>query len=356
MVSQSSESTVPQQLQPVLGHIIASLAILLALVCPLGAQNGLRQVKMATELQREPDGNTVLARLAPGAKVTATGVSGSRTEVTLEGWVAAGNLRNESRDGFDLVVTRSGGAPLLSDPETGQLLGTASQGALFHRVATKEGWVRVVRTAWIATDRLGEVTDPAANPLAITGQSDTQPPVQAKAMQEVASGKSGGVLTEATLISGASLAAVKGGSTLARVDGPLPARVLSREGGWSRVQLDLWVRDEALGGPVASGITAADLRADPDKYIGQQVEWMLQVLAVQKADELRPEIPLGQAYVLARGPLPESGFVYLIIPPSQVDRFKALDPLSRVKVRATVRLGRTKLLLTPVLDFVERIN
>src|SRR2546428_7864032 len=37
----------------------------------------------------------------------------------------------------------------------------------------------------------------------------------------------------------------------------------------------------------------------------------LQFIALEQADELRPEIPAGGTYLLARGPLPERGFAYV---------------------------------------------
>ncbi len=80
------------------------------------------------------------------------------------------------------------------------------------------------------------------------------------------------------------------------------------------------------------------------------------MLAVQKADELRPDLPLGQPYVLASGPLPESGFVYLVITPAEVDSFADLQPLAKIRVRATIRAGRSRFLPTPILNFVRRLN
>ena len=86
------------------------------------------------------------------------------------------------------------------------------------------------------------------------------------------------------------------------------------------------------------------------------MEWTLEVIAVQKADDLRPELPTGQPYVLARGPLPEAGFVYMVITTDQAATFRGLQPLTRVRVRATVRAGRSKYLPVPVLTFVRRLD
>jgi hypothetical protein len=60
--------------------------------------------------------------------------------------------------------------------------------------------------------------------------------------------------------------------------------------------------------------------------------------------------------VLARGPLPETGFVYLLVVPDEAERFKAMAPLAHVQVRATIRAGRTRFLPTPVLTLVRRLD
>src|SRR5205823_2426632 len=96
-----------------------------------------------------------------------------------------------------------------------------------------------------------------------------------------------------------------------------PLRVLGRSGDWTRVELEGWVKsaDLEIAPPgVLMGITAAELRTDPQRYAGQVLRWTLQYIAAQQADELRPEIPTGARYFLARGPLPEHGFVYVIVP------------------------------------------
>jgi hypothetical protein len=80
------------------------------------------------------------------------------------------------------------------------------------------------------------------------------------------------------------------------------------------------------------------------------------VLAVREADDLRPELPKGQPYVLARGPLPETGFVYLAVPAAEAATFRRMEPLAEVRVRATIRAGRSRFLPTPVLTFVRRLD
>ena len=62
-----------------------------------------------------------------------------------------------------------------------------------------------------------------------------------------------------------------------------------------RVQLEGWVRESDLapGADASLGrVTAAEVRADPPRYIGRTVEWRLELIAVQTADELRIPAPI----------------------------------------------------------------
>ena len=87
-----------------------------------------------------------------------------------------------------------------------------------------------------------------------------------------------------------------------------PARVIDRSGEWVRVQLDGWVRESDVKpaeAGVLAGITAAQVRATPDRFVGQTLDWRLQIIAVQVADELRPEMRPGTA--LPADPRPAAG-------------------------------------------------
>jgi hypothetical protein len=61
-------------------------------------------------------------------------------------------------------------------------------------------------------------------------------------------------------------------------------------------------------------------------------------------------MPRGQLYVLARGPLPESGFVYLMVNKAQAEQYRRLQPLEEIRVDGVIKSGRTKYLPTPVLE------
>jgi hypothetical protein len=135
-----------------------------------------------------------------------------------------------------------------------------------------------------------------------------------------------------------------------------PLRVLSRAGEWARVQMEGWVRSddlrEATPG-VLIGVSAAELRADPERYQGQTLRWTLEYIATQRADDLRPDLPPGSTYLLARGPLPEHGFVYVVVPEAQRSAIETLTPLTVIRVTARVRVGRSRFLGNPVVDLLS---
>jgi hypothetical protein len=331
-------------------------ALLLAIAAPLSAQSRVR-INSAADFVKEPNG-TVLGRIAAGTSLGAGTVKGTWQEITLDGWIVANALRDDKRDGFDVSVNLADGTTLRGAAGSGATLGTARAGALFNRVESRTGWVHVRRSAWVARAALGAATaaatpppppPPAAKPVT---PPVTQPVAPAPATQEPTS-----ALASTMLIGGTTLSSVPLGSAMATFETPVKADVLEHRNGWAHVRIDGWVRDGSLGeAPPPGSISGADIRAQPERYVGQTVEWTLQVIAVQKADELRPELPAGQPYVLARGPLPEAGFVYMVIPLDQERTFRGLQPLTKVRVRATVRAGHSKYLAVPVLTFVRKLG
>lgn len=153
--------------------------------------------------------------------------------------------------------------------------------------------------------------------------------------------------------------ATPSGAPVATLRGGTPVRIIGRADGWTRVQLEGWVRDTALrpgSGAALTGVTAAEVRATPDQYVGRAVDWMVQLIAVQKADDLRPEMSPGQPYLLARGPLPESGFVYITLTAKQADEMRALPPLQELLARVRIRAARSRYLETPVADLLTVVK
>ncbi len=320
---------------------VARCALLVVLAAPLAGQGPDRTTDDANFVKTP--GGTVLGRIMRGAAVTFGATDGAWREVTLEGWVTTGAVRADARDGFDVSIRTDGGAPMRTNPASAApVRAMAGFGALFDRLEARSGWVHLRRKGWM--------------PLAAT-QTTPQPAAAAAAAPPPPSPAPLPDSGEVAVQGGAVFSAVAGGAPVGQLEVTRRVELLERRDGWNRVQMEVWVRDAQLrGAPSGGPITAAAILADPDRYIGETVEWSLQVLAVQRADELRPELPPGQPYVLARGPLPETGFVYLVVRGEQVAEFNGLSPLAEVRVRATVRAGRTRYLPTPVLDLVRRLD
>jgi hypothetical protein len=154
-----------------------------------------------------------------------------------------------------------------------------------------------------------------------------------------------------TVRKGAELAVGAGGDGIGQTPRDLAGEITARSGSWVRVRTEVWVRVadvDAVAGD--SGVTRDQLRSDPDHQVGRPVAWRLQFLALQIADDLRPELPSGQPYVLARGPLPNPGFVYLAVTREQVERFRDMAPLEEFIARGLIRAARSRYLPTPVIE------
>ncbi|MGE5743192.1 MAG: hypothetical protein ACM368_04625, partial [Gemmatimonadota bacterium] len=81
--------------------------------------------------------------------------------------------------------------------------------------------------------------------------------------------------------------------------------------------------------------------------------WTLEIIALRTADDLRPDIPDGSAYLLARGPVPERSFIYVVVPESKRAAVDALSPLATVQATVRVRTGRSRFVGNPVVDLVS---
>lgn len=337
--------TAPQS-SPALCRLPAcAIALLVLLTTRLDAQDRFR-VTSETSFRRSANG-VVLGTLPAGATITARSSSGGWVEYRLEGWIFTPSTAPTNRDGFDLVVQPSR-ENVRAEPN-GTIVARVVSGALLNRLETRGSWSRVRRDVWVARSALQPLTAGAA-----TARREPARPVRTD------SSAAGTGPAEAT--SSDMVEATGESRLLSRPDGDVMgtlapgtrARVLSRSGEWTRVQVEAWVKDgdvrPAPDSGVLAGITAAELRAAPGRYLGRMVEWRLQFLSLEKGDELRPEIPAGRQYLLTRGPLPETGFVYVILPADQVERFRTLPPLEQITVRGTVRAAATRYLPNPVIE------
>jgi hypothetical protein len=305
-----------------------------------------RAIGSATTFHKEPNG-VVLASLPAGAAVAVDTTQGQWSGITLDGWVPASSVTAAQREGFDLVVAPRAGQELRRAPD-GAVFARLRYGALLERVGTRGRWVHVRRAGWVVTRSLaGPATAGRAAPDSAPRAADSAA-VPARDTTPVSEGR-GRVAT----IRAAPMHTTPDGARLGSLAEGAPARVVARAGDWVRVQVEGWMRADDLTeseDDVLVGVTAAELRAEPDRFIGQAVEWRVQFIALRTADELRPELPDGEPYLLVRGPLPEAGFVYVLIPRDAAERFREIQPLATLTIRAVVRAPRTRHLPTPVVD------
>jgi len=339
-------------------QIVRALPVVLCLAAPppLGAQGRYRVTNDGEWFYQEASGRR-LARLARGAIVNGGVTRGDWMQVTLEGWIFATSVGPSPRPEFDLAVTKAPEENLRSSAG-GALVAKLAEGFGLKKVGQDDRWVHVTRDGWVSTSALAIVPD--VNATRTAAPADTVP-----SQGGLTPGRSPGVDTTPPAAPTSPRAQPARPTTLYRApDGPeagsvtaeTPLRVLGRTGDWARVQIEGWVKatDLQTAPPgVALGVSAAELRAEPQRYAGQVLRWNLQYIAVQKADDLRPDIPTGATYVLARGPLPERGFVYVIIPDGKLAAVQALAPLANIQVTARVRQGRSRYLGNPVVDLIS---
>lgn len=331
----------------------AGVIVLSALLgVPSGAVGQDRyRVERTGIFRRDPDPRASrLASLPVGLELTAIARNGQWIQTTLEGWVWARSLGSTDRDGFDLVVSPAGGENLRAAPN-GDIVARLSAGALLDEVERQSGWVRVHRTGWVYGDFLTRVA---------SAQSAPPPPPPARAGQTGSSAPppaAGDVgLDRAILRADVEVKRVPDGETTGSLAAQTPVKVLARSGEWVRIQTEGWVRESDLrpAAPgVLVGVAGAEVRSRPSEFTGKLLQWTVQFIAIQRADELRRDIPEGQRYLLTRGPLPEAGFVYVVLSEEQLVEVQRLPPLAELVIIGRVRAARSQYLGNPVLDLVE---
>ncbi|HEU5305348.1 MAG TPA: hypothetical protein VFU40_11935, partial [Gemmatimonadales bacterium] len=274
------------------------------------------------------------------------------------------------------VVSAPGGENIRRTPN-GEIVGRVRSGTLLLREEVRGGWTRVRRTGWVPRNAVtsparspakavpgparpappvGAATEPASSPDSAPAVQAYVAPAQAAAPPPV---QNAAATDRAEVARMTSVYAAPEGGEYGTLQPGAPARVLGRTGEWTRVQFEGWIRQADLkeaSDAALAGITAAEVRSDPSKYIGRTVDWRVELIAVQEADELRPEMPRGQKYLLTRGPLPEPGFVYVTVTESQAAEFQKLQALQELTLRVVIKAPRTRFLATPVVELVSRVS
>jgi len=349
-------------------RLLPACLLLAALAAgPVAAQDQ-RHLSDSTDLHRDPEG-APLVSLPAGAAIETGAAKGEWREAAVEGWIFSPSTAPTKRDGYDLVVTSDEGENLRRDPN-GPVVGRVREGTLLERVGKQGKWFQVRREGWVPRSAVA-VRQGQAKPAGQTQGKQPKPADAAQAQQPAA--KPAGAPAKARTTPGTAapptgpaegvevsretgLARAPDSTPYATLQPGIPARVLGRSGEWVRVQLDGWIKEADLK-PADNGVlrevSAEEVQKSPGRFVGQPLEWRVQLIAVQVADELRPEIPAGHPYLLTRGPLPEPGFVYVTVPDSMVARFRALPPLQELTLRVSLTAARTRYLATPVADLLS---
>jgi hypothetical protein len=314
------------------------VAVLLAAAwrpAPLAAQAMARVSAVQENFRKEPNG-TSLATVPRGTQLPVLGERAGWVLVELGGWVWAPSLQATDREGFDLRVSATGGENLRAAPQ-GAVVARLLEGCLLDRVAADGNWVRVQRQGWLWKASLD--------------MSGTAPAVA----------DAGGALDSVSIVTAPtalSVLASPGGDTVAALQAGAQAQVLGRTGDWFRVRIDGWVYgpaalDSALRLADTGELTPAQLRADPGRYRGALVRWRVQFISLRRAERARSDFQEGEAFIHARGPAGDAGFVYLAVPDELLPLAESLQPLQYVTVVGRVRSGRSSQLGSPVIDLTD---
>jgi hypothetical protein len=319
-----------------------------------------------------PNGRA-LATIERGAELETGATRAGYTRVELEGFLHRSVLGGRA-DSFPRSVKAPSGALLRASAERGaKVLATLKNGMGLHEVSRRGDWVRVRRTAWVASRYLRRtqereerptVVARASEPASREAASGDRQAIAERQEEETAESPGAVEADEDSASNGLSqpdltparrtaLLSAPDGRPIASIDSGSRLTPIARERGWVRVQMDGWVREIDLApadSAVLSSLSAADLRADPAGTRGKVVRWEVQSLAFQRADPIRRDLAPDEPYLLARGPRGENAILYLALPPPLVEQAQKIPPLAMLVVTARVRVPRSEPAGVPILD------
>jgi SH3-like domain-containing protein len=333
----------------------------LVILCVLVATSARAQSTAATAaaVRVAPDGRLVATMRAGGALKPGT-TKGDWTAVTIEGFLHK-SVVTAKKDALTIRAA-SGAALRASADPSGAVIAVIEDGVTVDKLSTRGDWMRVRRDAWVqkrdiktvvakAPPRVAAIPPRAAPPPAPPA-APAPAPAAATPTRIDASAPTGDFAASHPIV----LRAAPDGQPAGTADSAARVRIVARDHGWARVELEGWVRESELipvDSSSVSAVSAADLRSDPEHYKGSIVRWVVQAIAVQQADPLRKGLAPDEPYLLARGPGSESSLLYLALPASMVASARALQPLSNIMVLARVRAGRSEPSGVPILDVLR---
>lgn len=329
--------------------------VILAIALPLDAQS---RVTRASDVRAAPDGN-VVAEVRSGTTWEAGASRDGFTLITLEGWVDNSRFAGRA-DSFPQSIGGSSTLRLRSQPSLqGRILAEWRGGAGLHVLETRGSWSRVQRAAWIRSTSLSRARANAAEDASERGDATgagSQSAARGGADAGAPGAIGGGALRANQPV---MMLAAPTGATVGQLDSGAVVQPIERDRGWVRIRMEAWVAESLLTpADTAFGatLTAADLRMDPAGTKGRVVRWDVQVMSLQEADALRPELRPDEPYLLAMGPGVENAILYIAVPPALMAEARKLEPLAKVLITARVRSGRSEPTGAPVLDLISLVK
>ena len=307
---------------------------------------GAQSATLTTEENfRAQENGTVLGRLRAGLSVEVLEATDDWLQFDLEGWVWIQSLREVNRGRFSWVVSAEGGENIRGGPG-GEVLGRLEQGTLLETLESVPGWARVRRRAWVW--RGSAVLFASGSSDGAQGQSSLSVFSLAGDDREWALGGAG----KAPILSAPD------GDTLAVSASGTNLRVIAREGNWARVRLEGWVwlpqnTEGGAGASVRTDVTLAALVGAPNDYRGEVLQWDLQFISLERAEEIRTDFYASEPFLLTRMVDGDAGFVYVAIPPERLSEAQGLSPLERIRVVGRVRTGAARLTGSPILELLS---
>ena len=298
---------------------------------------------------RAQQNGTLLGQLRAGMSLEVLEATDDWLQFDFDGWIWTRSLQEVNRGAFDLVVSVEGGENIRGGPG-GEILGHVEQGTLLETVERVAGWARVRRRAWVWRSSVALFgTDPSGDS---AGRSGLTTPSSSVGVGQWAQGFS----------ANAPVLSTPDGDTLATLASSTNLQVLAREGNWTRVRLEGWIwlpegADEGAGVSPRTDATLASVVAAPDDYRGEVVQWDLQFISLERAEEIRTDFYETEPFLLTRMGDGYQSFVYVAIPPERLGEAQRLDPLERIRVLGRVRTGSARLTGSPILELLsfERI-
>ena len=290
----------------------------------------------------------LLGQLRAGMSLEVLEATEDWLKFDLEGWVWTQSLRAVDREDFDLVVSVGGGENLRGTPQ-GEVLGHLEEGMLLETLERVPDWARVHREVWVWRGSVvlfgGGLAGGAGDRFSLTVPSAVTDG------EEWALGGS----TEAPILNSPD------GDTLAVSAPNTNLRVLAREGNWARVRLEGWIwlpqgAGVVVDASIRTDVTLEGVTVAPDAYRGEVLQWDLQFISIEQAEEIRTDFYVNEPFLLTRMGGGDQGFVYVAIPPERLGEVQGLNPLERIRVVGRVRTGSARLTGSPILELLSLVR